>query len=158
MRLPFDEVERRETKMLDQRIRKADFERQKTVEDFDFQFNPRVPKAKIIDLATCAFVSRKRNVLIVGKAGVGKSHIAQALGHRACRAGFKVLFVAAIDMLKHLRAARGDESYDKRMLRFTGPDLLIIDDVGLRKMSVEEASDLYEVIRLRHGRGPIIAT
>jgi len=61
-------------------------------------------------------------------------------------------------MLKNLRAARGDDSYDRRMLRFTAPDLLIIDDVGLRKMSVEEAGDLSEVIRLRHQRGSIVAT
>ena len=158
LRLLTDEVERREAKMLDQRIRKASFEHQKTLEDFDFLFNPQVPKSKVIDLATCGFVQRKRNVVLVGPSGVGKSHIAQALGHRACRAGFKVLYVAATDMLKHLRAARGDASYDKRMLRFTGPDLLILDDVGLRKMSVEEAGDLYEVIRLRHARGSIIAT
>src|SRR5690606_10469664 len=82
-----DEVERREAKQLSLRLKRASFEHQKTIEDFDFVFNPNVPKAKILDLATCAFVDRRENVLLVGQTGVGKSHIAQALGHRACMAG-----------------------------------------------------------------------
>lgn len=69
------------------------------------QFNLKVPEAKAIDLATCSFVEHRPNVLLVGQAGVGKSHIAQALGHRACRAGYQVLYVGAGDMLKQLRAA-----------------------------------------------------
>ena len=80
LRLLSDEVERRDAKMLDQRIRRANFEHAKTLEDFDFQFNPNVPKAKVIDLATCGFIERKRNALLIGQSGVGKSHIAQALG------------------------------------------------------------------------------
>lgn len=158
LRLLSDEVERREGRHLEQRIKRAGFEHRKTLEDFDFLFNPQVPKAKVVDLATCAFVVRRRNVILVGPSGVGKSHIAQALGHRACLAGYKVLYEPATEMLKRLRAARGDDSYDRRMLRFTGPDLLIIDDMGLRRMSVEEAGDLYEVIRLRHQRGSTIVT
>lgn len=158
LRLLSDEVERRESKYLEQRIKQAGFEHRKTLDDFDFLFNPQIPKAKVVDLATCSFVARRKNVILVGPSGVGKSHIAQALGHRACLAGYKVLYQSATEMLKRLRAARGDDSYDKKMLRFTGPDVLIIDDVGLRKMSVEEAGDLYEVIRLRHQRGSTIVT
>ncbi len=84
-RLLADEVERREAKQLMQRIRRANFEHEKTIEDFDFTFNASIPKAKALELATCAFVERRDNVLIVGPTGVGKSHLAQALGHRACR-------------------------------------------------------------------------
>jgi len=158
LRLLSDEVERRDAKMLDQRIRRASFEHAKTVEDFDFHFNPAVPKAKVIDLATCSFIERRRNVLVVGPSGVGKSHLAQALGHRACLAGYTVLYVATQDMLKQLRSARGDGSYDRRLLRFTTPELLIIDDLGLRPLVQDEPIDLYDIIRLRHERASTIVT
>lgn len=157
-RLLADEVERREAKQLDQRVRRAGFEHAKTLEDFDFLFNPGVPKSKVLDLATCIFVDRKQNALLLGPTGVGKSHIAQALGHRACRAGNTVLHVEAGDMLKQLRAARADRSYDKRLLRFTSPDLLIVDDLGLTPLSGDEPVDLYEVIRFRYQRASTIVT
>src|SRR5262245_56055438 len=104
-RLLSDEAERRDSRQLEQRVRRAGFEHHTTLEDFDFTFNPAVPKAKVIDLATCAFVERRENVLIVGPTGVGKSHIAQALGHRACRVGHTVLYTSAHDLLLQLRAA-----------------------------------------------------
>lgn len=158
LRLFTDEVERREGKMLDQRLRRAEFEHMKTLEDFDFHFNPQIPKARIIDLATCGFITQRRNVLLVGQSGVGKSHLAQAIGQRACRCGHKVLYVTARDMLKQLRAARGDNSHDRRLLRFTGPALLILDDLGLHRLTPEETLDLYDVIRLRYQNGSTIIT
>ncbi len=158
LRLLSDEVERRDGKQLDVRVRRAGFEAMRSLEDFDFHFNPKVPKAKIIDLATCGFVDRHENVLLVGRTGVGKSHIAQALGHRACRAGFAVLYVSAQEIFAQLRAARADASLDRRMLRFTSPDLLIVDDLGLRALTHEEPIDLYEIIRQRYERGSTIIT
>lgn len=157
-RLLCDEVERRDGKQLELRLRRASFEHASSLEDFDFHFNPQVPKAKIIDLATCNFVERHDNVLLVGQTGVGKSHIAQALGHRACRAGYHVLYVSAHDMLTQLRASRADGSFDRRMLRFTTPDLLIIDDLGLRPLAFDEPIDLYEIIRQRYERSSTILT
>lgn len=157
-RLLTDEVERRDGKQLEQRVRRANFEHAKTLEDFDFHFNPNVPKARVIDLATCSFVERRQNVLLLGPTGVGKSHIAQALGHRACRLGKNVLHVAAQDLFKQLRAARADGSHDRRMLRFTTPDLLIIDDLGLRPLRDDEPVDLYEIIRTRYERSATLIT
>ena len=157
-RLLSDEVERRDGKQLDQRLRRASFESQKTLEDFDFIFNPKIPKSKVIDLATCSFVDRHENVLLIGPTGTGKSHIAQALGHRACRAGHAVLYIAAHDILKQLRAARADSSYDRRLLRFTSPDLLIIDDLGLRPLTGDEPVDVYEIIRQRYEHGATVLT
>jgi DNA replication protein DnaC len=158
LRLLGDEVERRDAKQLDGRLRRACFEHRKTIEDFDFHFNPAVPKAKVIDLATCAFVERRENIILVGQTGVGKSHIAQALGQRACRAGHTVLYVTAHEMLKQLRAARADDTYDRRLLRFTTPDLLIVDDLGLRPLRDDEPLDLYEVIRQRYEHGATLIT
>jgi DNA replication protein DnaC len=157
-RLLADEVERRDGKQLEQRIRRAGFEHQRTLEDFDFLFNPQVPKSKVVDLATCSFVGRHENVLFIGPTGVGKSHLAQALGHRACRAGFQVLYLAAQELFKQLRAARADGSYDRRLLRMTQVDLLVIDDLGLRPLSGEEPADLYEIIRVRHERASTMIT
>lgn len=158
LRLMTDEVERRDSKMLMQRLRKANFEHRKTLNDFDFHFNPSVPKNKVIDLATCGFIREHRNILLVGPSGVGKSHIAQAIGHRACLQGHKVVYVAANNMMQQLRASRGDGTYDKRLLKFTGPDLLIVDDIGLHPLKHEAPLDLYEVIRQRYQRGAIILT
>lgn len=153
-----DEIERREAKQLDLRLHRANFEHDKTLEEFDFSFNSSVPKNKLIDLATCAFVRKHENVLLIGPAGVGKSHLAQAIGHRACRGGHKVLCVSAHDMMKQLRAARGSGTYDRRLLRFTTPDVLVIDDLGLRPLKDDEPLDLYEIIRQRYERGSIIIT
>lgn len=157
-RLLLDEVERRDQKQLEQRVRRANFDGHKALEDFDFTFNPKIPKAKVLDLATCSFVDRKENVLLIGNAGVGKSHIAQAIGQRACRAGHSVLYVPAHEMLRQLRAARADGSFDRKLLRFTTPALLVIDDLGLRPLVADEHVDLYEVIRQRYERGAIVIT
>jgi DNA replication protein DnaC len=157
-RLLHDEVERREAKQLHLRLRRASFDSEKTLEDFDFAFNPQVPKAKVVDIATCNFIERKENVVIVGPTGVGKSHLAQALGHRACRAGHTVQYVSAHNMLSKLRASRADQSYDRCLLRFCTPDLLIVDDLGLRPLEHDEPIDLYEIIRQRYERGSMTLT
>jgi len=157
-RLLCDEVERRDGKQLELRVRRASFEHARTLEDFDFHFNPQVPKAKVIDLATCGFIDRSENILLVGQTGVGKSHVAQAIGHRACRAGHHVLYVSAHGMLTQLRASRADGTLDRRMLRFTSPDLLIVDDLGLRALVHDEPIDLYEIIRQRYERSSTILT
>lgn len=158
LRLCSDEIQRRESKQLELRMRRANFESTKRIDDFEWSFNPQIPKAKIIDLATCNFVGRRENALLIGPTGVGKSHLAQAIGKRACRLGHTVCYTSAHRMLSQLRAARADQSYDKRMLRFVSPDLLVIDDLGLRPLDGDEPIDLYEVMRQRYERGSIVIT
>lgn len=153
-----DEVERRDANKLNRRIKVANFEAHKTLADFDFSFNPQIPRERIIELGNTTFVERSENVLLIGPAGTGKSHIAQALGHRACRAGYKSLYVAAHRLLTDLRAARADQSWDRLMYRLCSVDLLIIDDLGLRPLALDEPVDLYEIIRRRYERGSLLLT
>ncbi len=158
LRLLADEVERRDAKQLDARLRKANFEHRKSLDDFDFTFNPKVPKTKIIDLATCGFIGKHENVCIVGQTGVGKSHIAQAIGHRACLAGRDVIYTSAHHMLKDLRACRADGTHERRLARYSSVDLLIIDDLGLRALRDDEPLDLYDIIRQRYERASTMIT
>lgn len=158
LRLLRDEVERREAKQLTARIRKANFEHAKSLETFDFRFNPTVPKAKVLQLATCSFVERHDNVVLMGPTGVGKSHLAQALGNRACRAGYTVQYIAAHQLFAELRAARADNSLERRMHRYLSVDLLILDDLGLRPLQATDPLDLYDLIRGRYERGSMVVT
>jgi len=153
-----DEIERREAKKLAQRLSRASFEEEKTLEGFDFAFNPKVKRSMVKNLATGIFIDKKEHILIYGPAGVGKTHVAQALGHEACRRGYDVLFVKSIKMLRSLMAARADHSWEKRIKKFLRPDLLIIDDFGLTALSPTQAEDFYEIITERHLKSSIIIT
>jgi DNA replication protein DnaC len=122
-----DEVERRAQSKLRLRLRRAAFDATKTLESFDFSFNPKLNKAQLFDLATCQFIERHESVLIYGPTGVGKSHVAQALAHEACRRGYEVLFINTDKMLTHLAGGRADGTHEQRLARYTRPDLLVLD-------------------------------
>jgi DNA replication protein DnaC len=151
-RLLEDEVERRHHKQLALRLRRACFQADKTLERFDFSFNPHIHKQAIMNLATCQFIERKENVLIIGQTGTGKSHLSQALGHEACRKGFDVLYVNAAKMLTQLHAGRADGSYERRMLALIRPDLLIIDDFGLKPLRPPAPEDFFDIIAERYDK------
>ncbi len=153
-----DEVERRGQKQLSLRLRRSNLDPQMTLETFDFSFNPTVNRQQIYDLATCTFVERAESVFLIGPAGVGKSHLAQAFGHEACRRGLDVVFVRTSRMLAHLHAGRADGSYERRLGGYQRPDVLILDDFGLKPMRPPAAEDLYEVIEGRYGRGAMVIT
>jgi DNA replication protein DnaC len=153
-----DEVERRAQNKLRLRLRRASFDPSKTLEGFDFRFNPKLNKSAVFDLATCQFIEKRENVLIYGPCGVGKSHLAQALAHEACRRGFEVLFVATAKMLQHLAGGRADETRPQRLQKYLRPDLLVLDDFGLMKTRPPGHEDLYEVIDARYEHGSILIT
>jgi DNA replication protein DnaC len=153
-----DEVERRSQNKLRLRLRRANFDPTKTLEGFDFSFNPKFNKSEIFDLAACHYIEKRRNVLIYGPCGVGKSHLAQALAHEACRRGHEVLFVSTARMLRHLAGGRADESRAQRLQKYLRPDLLVLDDFGLMKAHPPGPEDLYEVIDTRYERGSILIT
>ncbi len=153
-----DEIERREAKKLNLRLSRASFEEEKTLEGFDFSFNPKLNAKLIRDLGNCSFIEKKEHILLYGSAGVGKSHIAQALGHQACRLGYEVLFTKAVKLFRFLLAGRADHSWDKRMKKYLLPDLLIIDDFALSALTSVQAEDFYEIVAERHLKSSIIIT
>lgn len=153
-----DEVERRAQHALRLRLRRGAFDPGKTLEGFDFHFNPKLNKAQLFDLATCQFVARHENVLLYGPTGVGKSHLAQALAHEACRRGFEVCFVSTAKMLAHLAGGRADGTLAHRLARYLRPDLLVLDDFGLKALRPPGPEDLYDIIHERYERASILLT
>ena len=153
-----DEVARRSHKKLAVRIRRANFRNQKTLEDFDFAFNPKLNRALILDLATGRYIEEKVAVLIAGPTGTGKSHIAQALGHCAIRQGYDVLFTSQSKLLGQLQAARATNSFDRRFQSLAQTDLLIIDDFGLKPIRPPQDEDFHDLIADRYERRATIIT
>jgi DNA replication protein DnaC len=157
-RLIQDEAERREHKRLELRLRRGQVNTTKTLEAFDFGFNPGINRQQVFDLATCGFVRQKRNVLLCGQTGTGKTHLVQAVAHEAARQGFEVLYTTADALLRHLHAGRADGSTDKRLQGYLAPELLVIDDFGLKPLPPTGAVDLYDVINGRYEQGSIALT
>ena len=157
-RLLQDEVERRGQKQLHLRLRRATLNTTKSLETFDFSFNPTINRQQLLALASGDYIRQKRNVIICGPTGVGKSHLAQALGQEACRQGFQVLFLNAYKMLQHLHGGRADDSLERRLKTYLRPDLLILDDFGLKPLQTPAPTDLYDVINERYERGSILLT
>ena len=153
-----DEVERRAQSALRLRLRRGAFDATKTLEGFDFSFNPKLNKAQVFDLATCQFVDRHENLLVYGPTGVGKSHLAQALAHEACRRGYEVLFVSTAKMLAHLAGGRADGTVAHRLGRYLRPELLCLDDFGLKPLRPPGPEDLYDIIHERYERASILLT
>ena len=153
-----DETERRDTKQLSRRLAKSGLEPDKTLETFDFSFNPNIHEPTIKELATCSFIDKKQLVFFVGPAGVGKSHLAQSLGHEACRKGYETLYRKTDHLFKWINSGRGDGSHERRLKQIIKQPLLILDDFGLKDLKKDQQEDLYEVISERYERASTIIT
>lgn len=157
-RLFEDEIERRAQKQLNLRLRRATLNTTKTLEGFDFTFNPHINRQQILNLAACDFIREKRNVLLCGPTGVGKTHLAQALGQEAARQGFGVLLMSVPKLLAHLNGGRADASWERRLASYLRPELLILDDFGLKPIQPPGPEDLYDLINERYEKGSILLT
>lgn len=154
-----DEVARRESAALTRRLRLARFEEQATIETFDFTAHPKVPAAALHDLAALRWLEAGESVILYGPVGVGKTHIAQALGHNVIRRGNAVRFTKTSRVLADLAGGHADRTWDKRLREYTRPAVLILDDFAMRELTAAQADDLYELISERAITGrPLILT
>lgn len=153
-----DELARREADSVARRIRQARFEEVCDLRDFDFAYNPEIPKAQLWALASGRFIEEHAAILLCGPTGVGKSFVAQALGVAACRQRRTVLFAKTGALLTDLAGGRADGSHAQRLRRYLAPALLILDDFAMREYSAPQADDLYELVSRRYRRGALILT
>jgi DNA replication protein DnaC len=153
-----DEITRREAMGITRRLRRARFDQPATLEEFDFTANPKLPAAQIRDLAALRWLTAGESVVLHGPVGVGKTHIAQALGHLAIRRGADVRFTKTSRALAHLAGGHADRTWPRRLAELVRPDLLILDDFAMRELTAGQADDLYELVseRARTGRSLII--
>lgn len=148
-----DEITRREAQAIGRRIRRAQFEAQTTLEEFDFAASPKLPAAQIRDLAALRWLAAGESVVLYGPVGVGKTHVAQGLGHLAIRQGADVKFTKTSRLLATLAGGHADRTWDKRLRELTRPAVLILDDFGMRELTATQADDLYELIGERAATG-----
>jgi len=138
------------------RVRAARFEQISTIEEFDFSYNSKVPAAQIRDLATLRFVEAGESVILHGPVGVGKTMIAQALGHQACRRGYSVAFTKTSRLLADLAGGHADRTWETRLRRWARPAVLITDDFAMRAFTPQQSDDLYELITERGAKSTIV--
>ncbi len=156
--LLLDEIARRDQRRLELRLQRAGFAQICRIEDFDWTAPITLDRRLLDEIFTLRFLDKKEHCLLVGPVGVGKSFLVQALGYAAARQGKSVLFTRADAILKSLLQARADHSWEKTFRRYLAPDLLILDDFGLRRLTAQESSDLYELVIERHQRASFAIT
>ncbi len=145
-----DELAVRADRLMNRRVKVASFREPRTLEDFDFAFNPSINKKQIYDLATCRFVREARDLLLLGPPGTGKSHIVQALGYQAIKAGMTVFYRSIFDVVRDFLHDEAFEGHDKVMAKYLKPDLVIIDDMGMKQLPKRSGEYLFEIIMRRH--------
>jgi DNA replication protein DnaC len=154
-----DELTRRSERLLDRRRKQAQFrDPQRSLDNFDFTFNPKMNRSLIFDLATCAFISRREDALFLGPGGTGKSHLAQAIGQSAIQQGYRVLYRETHILLEDLAEAVVEDRRREFMELLTTVPLLIIDDFGMRKLPMNAAENLLEIIMRRYERTSTLLT
>jgi DNA replication protein DnaC len=153
-----DEIARRDQKKFTTRLRRASFRTSKTLDQFDFDRLPKLNRALIHDLATGRYLTEHAPVLIVGQVGVGKSHLAQALGHCAIRQGVDVLFSSCAHLTGSLNAARAAGGYERKLATLARVPLLVIDDFGLKPLRPPADEDLHDLIAEHYEQAATIVT
>lgn len=152
------EMTERHDRRLTTRLRQAKLRLRATIEDIDYRHPRGLDTSLMLSLASCQWVKDRRNVLITGPTGIGKTWMACALGHKACREGYTVLYLRLPRLLQELPMAKGDGRYPKLMASLAKTDMLIIDDWGLAQLNDDHRRDLLEVLEDRYGRRSTLVT
>jgi DNA replication protein DnaC len=153
-----DEIDRRDSHGLATRVAAAGFEEVVSLEQITWETPVAFDRPRVRELFGLAWLRERENVSFCGPVGVGKSFLASALGHSACRAGARVRFVKAARLLQSLHQSRADNSFERELRSWVAPDLVIVDDFGLRKLTAQQSSDFYDVLVERHTRAATIVT
>lgn len=159
LRLIFqDELDQRKDRLLERRIKSARIQPDKRLDNFDFSFNPKIPKSLVLDLATTRFIAKSQNVVCIGPPGTGKSHIAQALALAAVLAGRKAVYYRLYEILDLLIEANATGTRKTLLQKLLAPDLLILDDLGMKKLPPDRAEELLEIVMRRYEKASTILT
>jgi DNA replication protein DnaC len=153
-----DEIGRRNDKKLQMRLIRSKLDPIKTFESFDFYFNTTISHPLIKELASCEFVKTHENIFLIGPSGIGKSHLAQAIGHEAIRKGHDVLFYRVHQLSQWVAAGKGDGTHQKRLAQIIAIPLLILDDFGLQTVPIAQQEDFYEIICGRYENAATVIT
>ena len=145
-----DELAVRQDRLVERRTRAASFRDQKTLQDFNWDFNRTIKKKQVFDLAAGEFLRQHRDVLLVGPPGVGKSHLCQAIGTQLIRSGSTVLYRSIFDAVRDLLHDEAFDGHQKVLARYLKPDLLILDDMGMKQLPKKSGEYLFEIIMRRH--------
>ena len=145
-----DEIDIRRQRHLERRKHLARFHGLKPLEDFDWRFNPKLPKQELFDLATCQFIGEHADVLFLGPPGLGKTHIAQAIGYEAIKRNLLVRYTSIFDLVRDLLQDEALLQKDRALRQYLKPDLLIIDDMGLKELPKRAGEYVLEIIMRRH--------
>jgi DNA replication protein DnaC len=145
-----DELLVREQRMIGRRVKAASFKDHRVLDDFDWSFNPSIPRKQIFDLATCRFVRESRDVLLMGPPGVGKSFVVQAVGYQAIKQGFVVLYRSIFDLVRDFLRDEAFDGEEKVLARYLKPDLLLVDDMGMKNLPKRSGEFLFEIIMRRY--------
>jgi DNA replication protein DnaC len=145
-----DELAVRQERQIDRRVKAAGFRELKPLDDFDFSFNPSIKRAQVYDLATCRFIRELKDVLLVGPPGTGKSFLAQAIGYQAIKQGHVVLYRSIFDVVRDFMQDEALEGQDRLLGKYLKPDLLIVDDMGMKNLPRRSGEILFEIIMRRY--------
>ena len=137
---------------MERRIKDSKLPERKTLDDFDFNFQPSLDRGQILELLAMGFVSQRQGVILAGNSGTGKSHIAKALGLAGCKHGYRVRYTTAAEMLAVLYASLADDSLDEKLKRYLTPDLLVIDELGFDRLEQEDARNAALFFKVIDGR------